>query len=103
MFHTYVASVLSGCCRCFCNDFEVFSGVFASVSDAYFSVSSAFKRMLQMFHLVVSKIDQVLLLGAHLPQHTSGRSMQNGVQMRACLDARVRPVVRALTPPMIFK
>ena len=27
--------------------------------------------MLQIFHLVVSKVDQVLLLGTHLPQQTS--------------------------------
>jgi hypothetical protein len=81
----------------------VFSGVFASVSDTCFSVSSVFKCILQMFHLVVSKVDRVLLLGAHLPWHASGRSTQNGVQARACMDARVRPDVRALTLPMIFK
>jgi hypothetical protein len=36
MFHTYVASVLSGCCVCFYNDFKCFSGVFVSVSDTCF-------------------------------------------------------------------
>ena len=36
MFYTYVASVLSGCCIYFAMAFQVFSGVFASVSDACF-------------------------------------------------------------------
>jgi hypothetical protein len=34
IFHTYVASVLSRCCVCFCNGFKCFSDVFANVSDA---------------------------------------------------------------------
>jgi hypothetical protein len=33
IFHTYVASVLSGCCTCFCNGFL---GVFVSVLGACF-------------------------------------------------------------------
>jgi hypothetical protein len=36
MFYTYVASVLSGYCTCFSMAFQVFSGVFASISYAYF-------------------------------------------------------------------
>jgi len=47
MFHTYVASVLSGCCVCL----QCFSSVFASVS-------SIFRRMLQVLHLDVSKVDR---------------------------------------------
>jgi hypothetical protein len=48
MFHTYVASVLSGCCVCL----QWFSGVFkcfASISDAYCRCFSFFVRMLKMF------------------------------------------------------
>ena len=37
MFHTYVLSVLSGCCVCFCNCFKCFSGIFVSVSGACFN------------------------------------------------------------------
>ena len=36
IFHTYVLSVLSIYCICFAIDFQVFSGVFVSVSDACF-------------------------------------------------------------------
>ena len=36
MFHTNVASILSRCCICFVMAFQVFLGVFASVSDACF-------------------------------------------------------------------
>ena len=36
MFHTYVISVLSGCCVCFTIFFKCFSCVFANVSDACF-------------------------------------------------------------------
>ena len=36
MFHTYVASVLSGCCVCLAIVSKCFSDVFASVSDACF-------------------------------------------------------------------
>jgi hypothetical protein len=45
IFHTYVASVLCGCCVCFT--------WFSSVSR----VSSTFRRMLQVLHLDVSKVD----------------------------------------------
>ena len=41
MFHTYVASVLSGCCVCFTMGFQVFFRCFCK----------CFRRMFQMFHL----------------------------------------------------
>ena len=47
--------------------FKYFSRVFfASVSEAFSSVSSVFRRMLQMFHLDVSKVDRVLYLPPRL-------------------------------------
>jgi sensor histidine kinase YesM len=61
MFHTYVISVLSGCCICFAMAFQVFFRYFLQVFQMHVSsVSSAFRRMLQMFHLDVSKVDRVL-------------------------------------------
>ena len=56
MFHTYVASVLSGYCVCFAIVFKWFLGAFASVSDTFSSVSFVCRRMLQLFHLDVSKV-----------------------------------------------
>ena len=55
MFHTYVAYV--------CNGFQVFSGVFVSVSDTCFQVIHLSFFMLQLLHLDVSKIDRVLHMG----------------------------------------
>jgi hypothetical protein len=46
MFHTYVASVSYGCCICFAMATDVFSW--------------CFRRMLQVFHLDVVKVDLVL-------------------------------------------
>jgi hypothetical protein len=43
-----------------CNGFQLFSGVFASIQTHISSVSSVFRRMLQVLHLDVSKVDQVL-------------------------------------------
>jgi hypothetical protein len=70
----YVANVLSGYCICFMhilqmfymdvayayNSFQMFSGVFASVSDVCCKCFSCFGCILQVFHLDVSKVDQVL-------------------------------------------
>jgi hypothetical protein len=56
----------------FSMDFQVFADVFANISYACFnvsnaclisSVSSVFTRMMQMFHLKVSKTDRVVVLG----------------------------------------
>jgi hypothetical protein len=64
MFHTYISSVLSGCCVYFTIVSSVFFKVFLQVFLMYVSsVSSVFRRILQVLHLDVSKIDQVL----HLP------------------------------------
>jgi hypothetical protein len=54
VFHTYVASVYLGVVYVFSMAFQVFFYVFASVSDACFKFS-VFTRMLQIFHLDVSK------------------------------------------------
>jgi hypothetical protein len=66
---------LSGCCICFthilqvfylnvayvCNGFQTFSGVFFPVFHKHVSsVSSIFRRILQVLHLDVLKLDQVL-------------------------------------------
>jgi hypothetical protein len=55
------ASVSSGCCICF-YIYEVVFGVFSSVSYACFECFDCFVRMLQVFHLDVSKVDMVLQL-----------------------------------------
>jgi hypothetical protein len=60
MFHTYVASVLSGRCVCFTIVFQVFSGVLQVFQMHVSSISSVFRFML---HLYISKVDRVL----HLP------------------------------------
>ena len=68
MFHTYVASVLRGRCICFAMTFQVFSGVFANVSDVCFkcficlqtyvaSVSSGyFKSISDIAHVVMASM-----------------------------------------------
>jgi hypothetical protein len=68
-----VARVSHICCMCFilmlhifCNDFFKRFQVFLQVFQIYVaSVSTAFERISQMFHLNVSKVDRVL----HLPPH----------------------------------
>jgi hypothetical protein len=63
MFHTYVANVLSGCCIWFTMVFKCFFYVFLQVFKVHVSsVSSTFRRMLQVPHLDVSKVDRVLHL-----------------------------------------
>ena len=62
MFHTYVTSILSRCCVCFRNSFKCFQ-VFLQVFQMHVSsFSSALRRMLQVLHLNVSKVDRVLHL-----------------------------------------
>jgi hypothetical protein len=66
---------LSGCCICFthmlqvfyldvtcvCNDFQTFFKCFFQLFQKHVSsVSSIFRRMLQLLHLDVSKVDRVL-------------------------------------------
>ena len=63
MFHTYVASVLSGCCICFSMAFQVFSGVFASVSDTCFKCFICLQTYVANASSGYFKIDRVLLLG----------------------------------------
>jgi hypothetical protein len=56
LFHSYVASVLYGCCIYLQGHFKCF----ASVSGGCFMCFSRFGRMLQMFYLDVAKVDMVL-------------------------------------------
>jgi hypothetical protein len=60
MFHTYVASLLSGCCICFAMAFHVFSGVFVSVSDAYFKCFICLQTYIANVYVDVLKVDRVL-------------------------------------------
>jgi hypothetical protein len=71
MFHTYVASVSSGCCICFTHMLQVFHldaayvlqwlhTCFPRVLDVYFKCFNSFEHMLQMFPLDVTKIDLAL-------------------------------------------
>jgi hypothetical protein len=73
MFHTYIVSVLSGCCVCFCNCLCVFQ-VFLRVSQMHVSsVPSDFRRMLQVLRLNISKADRVLHLPPRLGVSSSSR------------------------------
>jgi hypothetical protein len=62
MFHTYVATVLSECCICL----QLFFKCFSCVSDA------CFVRMLQLFHLDISKVDGVLCMLQYEPPAVAG-------------------------------
>jgi hypothetical protein len=57
MFHTYVASVLSEYCTCFC---IVFSSVFRLFCTHISSVLCVIRCMLQIFYLDISKVNRVL-------------------------------------------
>ena len=84
MFHTYVTSVLSGCCiclqwflsifRCFCNYFRLM-----------FQVLHLFRCMLQVLHLNILKIDRVL----HILQCNLHVVAAGGVRGRAGRRHRV--------------
>ena len=60
MFHTYVAYVLFGCLRMVVMVFRCF----LSVSEACLCVSIAFRCMLQLLYLDISKVDRVLHLSS---------------------------------------
>jgi hypothetical protein len=49
MFHTYVTSVLFGCCICLAMAFQVFSGFLQLFKTHVSHVSSVFKRTMQYF------------------------------------------------------
>jgi hypothetical protein len=61
VFHTYVASVLSGCCICFVMATHVFFKFFWGVLQVFQTyvaiVSVVFGRMLQVFHLKGTKVN----------------------------------------------
>jgi hypothetical protein len=72
MFHTYVVSVLYGCCICL-QWFSIVFKCFASVADACCKYFSCFVCMLQVFYLNVSKVDRMLhILQCDPPCHTRG-------------------------------
>jgi hypothetical protein len=77
MFHTYLASVFFSMLHIFCNGFFK---CFYNVSYACFKYFICLQTMLQMFHLDVSKVDRVLLLGTHLPACCSCRGTDDRVQ-----------------------
>jgi hypothetical protein len=52
MFHTYVASVLSGCCICL----QLFFKCFCMCFRRMFRMFQLFRIMLQLFHLDISKV-----------------------------------------------
>jgi hypothetical protein len=60
MFHTYVASVLSGYCVYFTMVFVYFRCFLQVFQMHVSSVSSVFRRMLQVLHLDVSKVGRML-------------------------------------------
>jgi hypothetical protein len=62
MFYTYVASVLFGCLRMVAMFFKCFQVFFVQVFQKH--VSIAFRRMLQLLYLDVSKVDRVLHLSS---------------------------------------
>jgi hypothetical protein len=94
---TYIASVfiiphiyckyLSGCCVCFIMLFKCFSSIFISVLDAYFKFSSAFRRMLQVLRLDVSKVDQMFIFFCNVIITIFYKYMLNG--RLACLRATI--------------
>jgi hypothetical protein len=53
-----------------CNSFQVFLGVFASVSDACFKCSIYLYSMLQVLYLDISKVDRVLHMLQCVPPAT---------------------------------
>jgi hypothetical protein len=68
MLQSYVSGVSDVCCKCFSLDVSkvdlgithVVNGYTCMFQSHVSSVSSVFVRMLQMFHMDVSKVDQVL-------------------------------------------
>jgi hypothetical protein len=77
VFQTHVANVLSRCCKirsrcciCCCEYtlmFQAYVSSVSSVSDVCCKCFICFRRMLQMFHLDISKVDLVEHM-FHLPQ-----------------------------------
>jgi hypothetical protein len=70
MFHTYVASILSGRYICLQWFFSRVSKCFVSVLGACCNCFSCFVRMLQMFYLNVSKVNQDIAHVAMWPPAT---------------------------------
>jgi hypothetical protein len=68
--HICLQVFLSGCCICFVMAFQVFLGVSQVLQTHVSSVSSFFRRMLQKFHLDISKVDRCCTCCnvTHLPQ-----------------------------------
>jgi hypothetical protein len=95
MFHTYVARVLFGCCVWL----QWFSSVFFKVFKKHVSsVSTAFRRILQLLYFDVSKVNRVLhlfssyLLLHHLSRSQQGMHSNEGWAMGVGLGSCVRRV-----------
>jgi hypothetical protein len=67
MFQTYVACVLFGCCVWL----QWVSSAFKVFSEHVSSVSTVFRRMLQLLYLDILKVDQVLHLSSPLSAASS--------------------------------
>jgi hypothetical protein len=62
-----------------CNDFQMFSGVFASVSDACFKCFICLFFMLQLLHMDVSKVDRVVHMGCAWKEASGADDVQGGM------------------------
>jgi hypothetical protein len=89
MFHTYVASVLFGCCYVY-NGFKCFSGVLQMFQTYVSNVLFVLKHILEVLHLNVLKVDQILriTLCLLLPRL--------GVRRGKRVQAEAVPLVRAV-------
>jgi hypothetical protein len=121
MLHTYIASVVSGCCVWFAMVYKCFSCVFASVLDACSScficlrtyvASGCFKNRSDIAHVVMwsnCHNPLLLLLGcshglpcrrlravdAFDPRHTSVGGVRQARQARSCFVTTLRGYERA--------
>jgi hypothetical protein len=76
VFHTFVASVSFDVC----NGFQVFLGVFASVSDACFKCFICLLCMLQLLHPDVSKVDRGMHMGCAWEAAGSAGDVRGGAR-----------------------
>jgi hypothetical protein len=85
MFHTYISCVLSRWLQWFSSIFRCFFQVY---QKHVLSVSSTFRRMLQLLYLDVSKVDRVLHLSSS-PSATSSRCILLSTSVGHLYDATV--------------
>jgi hypothetical protein len=104
MVHTYVLQVFYMDVTYVCNGFHAFFRCFLQVFQKHvLSVSFVFKRMLYIFYLDVSKIDQVLhMLQCHPPTAAARGGVRGQTRHRRRVgqarrpDARIRLYIQAL-------